>query len=151
MAEFTVNGRQYRSGMMPARTQFHVMRRMAPILPTMQSAISASMRVKAAQDLGIAIPADAQEAAMTAGLEFIAAIGALSDENADYILDQCLAVVQVNQTEFSGKWSPLRSKGGQMFDLDMMSELEIVKEVVLENYGPFFQGVAARLSSGAAA
>lgn len=151
MAEFTVNGRQYRSGMMPARTQFHVMRRMAPILPTMQSAITASMRVKAAQDAGQPIPADAQEAAVTAGLDFIAAIGTLSDENANYILDQCLAVVQVNQTEFSGKWSPLRGPGGQMFDLDMMSEMEIVKEVVQDNYGPFFQGVIARLNAGGAA
>lgn len=151
MAEFSVNGRQYRSGMMPARTQFHVMRRMAPILPTMQSAIMASMRVKMAQDAGEPITGDAQEAAVSAGLDFIAAIGTLSDENANYILDNCLAVVEVQQGEFSGKWSKLRGSGGSMFDLDMMSELEIVKEVVQDNYGPFFQGVAARLSNAVAA
>ena len=147
MAEFEIGGRKYRSGKMPARTQFHVMRRMAPILPTMQASITIGIRLKAAQDAGAPITEAMKEEVATAGLEFIGAIGTLSDEATDYILDNCLAVVQVAQPEFSGKWSPLRGAGGAMFDLDMMAELEIVKEVVQDNYGPFFQGVLARLNA----
>jgi hypothetical protein len=147
MAEFEIGGRKYQSGKMPARTQFHVMRRMAPILPAMQASITVGIKIKAAQDAGAPITDAMKEEAAVSGLEFIGAIGTLSDEAANYILDNCLSVVEVQQTEFSGKWSKLRGAGGLMFSLDMMTELEIVKEVVQDNYGPFFQGVLARLSA----
>lgn len=146
MAEFEVGGQKYRSGKMPARTQFHVMRRMAPILPAMQASIKVGIAMKAAQDAGEPITAEMKERVATAGLEFIGAIGTLSDEAANYILDNCLSVVQVQQADYT-KWSNLRGSGGAMFDLDMMTELEIVKEVVQDNYAPFFQGVVARLSA----
>ncbi|WP_368733775.1 phage tail assembly chaperone, partial [Citrobacter koseri] len=67
MAEFEVDGQTYRSGRMNARTQFHVLRRMAPLLGPLQS-------LAANQGGANALPV------------FADAIGGLSDEATDYIL-----------------------------------------------------------------
>ena len=70
MNEFEVDGHIYRSKKMAARTQFHVMRRMAPILAPLQAVASGDM---------------------TGSLVALAeAIGGLSDEASDYVLDHCL-------------------------------------------------------------
>jgi len=131
MAEFTVKGVDYRSGKMPARTQVHVLRRMAPIMGPLQ-ALSAGI---------------APQGAFVAMAE---AIAALSDEAADYILDHCLAVVERKQGE--AVWSKIKPNAGpglQFADIDMMAMLQIASNVLRDNYEALFREGLASLSGEA--
>ncbi|GBU18024.1 MULTISPECIES: phage tail assembly chaperone [Methylobacterium] len=132
MAEFEVDGQTYRSGRMNARTQFHVLRRMAPILGPLQS-------LAANQGGANALPV------------FADAIGGLSDEATDYILDHCLAVVERKQGEAWARIKP-PNVGALMFqDIDLMAMLQIAAHVLRDNYSELFQRGLAGLSGGATA
>lgn len=131
MTEFEVGGQTYRSGKMNARTQFHVLRRAAPIVGPIQSLASG-----AASGEAFAVLANA--------------ISTLSDEASDYILDQCLAVVERKQGDTA--WAKIKISQGQalMFDdIDMMAMLGIASHVMRDNYSALFQGGLASLNGGA--
>ena len=67
--DFELNGKEYRAGVIDARKQFHIVRRLAPIFGNMA--------------------AGGDTAVMLAN-----AIGSLSDDDADYVLFGLLAVVK---------------------------------------------------------
>lgn len=127
MAEFEVAGQTYRSGKMNARTQWHVLRRAAPIVGPIQSLASGAPSGEA-----FAIMAKA--------------IASLSDEEADYILDECLAVVERQQGPTAWAKIKMSSGPGLMFDdIDMMAMLAIASHVMRDNYAAVFQGGLATL------
>lgn len=128
--EFEIDGQTYRSGKMPARAQFHVLRRMAPIIGPLQALATGS-------DPLTALPVLAE------------AIGSLSDEAADYVMDNCLGVVDRKQGETG--WAKIRAaSGARMFaDIDLMAEMQIVAHVLRDNYTPLFQRGLATFGSGA--
>lgn len=130
MNEFEVDGHTYRSKKMNARTQFHVMRRMAPILAPLQAVASGDM-----------------SGSLVALAE---AIGSLSDEASDYVLDRCLEVVERKQGE--GGWAKVKLDGGPaMFaDIDLMALLQIAANVLRDNYAALFQKGLALQSNGGA-
>lgn len=130
MNEFEVDGQVYRSKKMNARTQFHVMRRMAPILAPLQAVASGDM-----------------SGSLVALAE---AIGSLSDEASDYVLDRCLEVVERKQGE--GGWAKVKLDGGPaMFaDIDLMALLQIAANVLRDNYAALFQKGLALQSNGGA-
>ena len=133
MAEFEVAGQTYRSGKMNARTQFHVLRRAAPIVGPIQSLSSGSATGEALSVLANAI-------------------ATLSDEASDYIIDHCMDVVERKQGETG--WAKIKVPGGSKFmfdDIDMMSMLGIASHVMREQFTPLFQGGLASLSSEARA
>lgn len=130
MSEFAVDGQTYRSNKMPARTQLHVLRRMAPIIGPLQS-------LTVGADPMAALPA------------FAEAVGSLSDEATDYIMDNCLASVDRKQGETG--WAKIRTSSGvSMFaDIDLPVEMQIVAHVLRENYTALFQRGLATFGSGA--
>ena len=131
MFEFEVDGQTYRSKKMNARTQFHVMRGMAPILAPLQSVATGNMD--------------------SALLKLAEAIGGLSDEASDYILDNCMLVVERRQGEAG--WAPIKPAGVStlMFqDIDLMAMLQIAANVLRDNYAALFQRGLALQSSGEA-
>lgn len=133
MAEFEIAGHTYRSGKMNARTQFHVLRRAAPIVGPIQSLASG-----AASSEAFAILANA--------------IATLSDDASDYIIDHCIEVVERKQGETG--WAKVKVPNGSKFmfdDIDMMSMLAIASHVMRDNYTALFQGGLASLSGGAKA
>jgi hypothetical protein len=63
-------------------------------------------------------------------------ISQLSDEDVDYVLDACLAVVQVKQER---GWSQVVSNGILMFQsADLKTQLQLTAEVVKFNLSDFF-------------
>ncbi|BAU93386.1 hypothetical protein MPPM_4781 [Methylorubrum populi] len=130
MNEFEVDGHTYRSKKMNARTQFHVMRRMAPILAPLQSVATGDLN-------GTLVP-------------LAQAIGSLSDDASDYILDRCLEVVERKQGEAG--WAKVKLDGGRnMFDdIDLMALLQIAANVLRDNYAVLFQKGLALQSNGGA-
>lgn len=126
--EFEINGQQYRSGKLNARQQFHVARRLAPVLG------------------GLAAASQGASTDFAHFLQPIAdAIAGMSDADCDYILDTCLGVVQRQQ---GSAWALILVNKAQMFDdIDLGVMLQIASKVITENLGGFFQGSAASVLS----
>jgi hypothetical protein len=120
-----VGGHQYRVGRIDARKQFHVARRLAPLLAGMSS-----------------VPDKSAGFAAFLG-PLTDALSGMSDEDVDYVLDTCLGVCQRIQT--NGQGAPVIARGGSLMfeDMDMGQMIQLAVKVIQENLGGFFPGAAA--------
>jgi hypothetical protein len=119
-----VGGQKYRIGRIDARKQFHVARRLAPLLAGMSG-----------------VPDKSAGFAAFLG-PLTDALSGMSDEDVDYVLDVCLGVCQRIQP--NGHPAPVMVRGGLMFeDIDMGQMIQLAVKVIQENLGGFFPGAAA--------
>lgn len=123
--EFDHKGQTYRAGKLDAMRQFHVTRRLAPLLPDLAKA-------------GITPGATGD---VTAILEPLAkAVAAMPDADAEYVLNTCLSVVERKQA--AGGWAKVMTGGQLMFeDIDMAAMLVVAWEVLRHNLSGFFAGL----------
>lgn len=131
MAEFEVAGHTYRSGKMNAWTQIHVLRRAAPIVGPIQS-----LSTGAASGEAFVVLANA--------------IASLSDDAMNYILENCLDVVERKQGEAG--WAKIKVPNTQRFmfvDIGMREMLAIASHVMRDNYFELFQGGLSDWNGGA--
>lgn len=140
-----VAGREYEVGLMTPREQFHVMRRLAPLLGTSGEAIFALLDKE--RDKAEVM----KTMAMTIG-PLAEALAYMPDEMINYILDTCLCHVK-QQNPDHGTWHPIyvRSPGSTMAmrmmqDVDALTELKLCSEVIKVNLSGFF----AQLSGASA-
>lgn len=120
MAEFSIKGIKYRSGTMDAMTQFHVVRRLGPILGSFRNMLDSKL------DDGLSIIAEA--------------ISKMSDVDTEYVINSCMAVVQREQaggTGWANVWST-QAKRPMFDDIDMATMLQIVFAVIGDAIVPFF-------------
>jgi hypothetical protein len=119
-----VGGQKYRIGRIDARKQFHVARRLAPLLAGMSG-----------------VPDKSAGFAAFLG-PLTDALSGMSDEDVDYVLDICLGVCQRLQP--NGHPAPVMVRGGLMFeDIDMGQMIQLAVKVIQENLGGFFPAGAA--------
>lgn len=136
MTEFTINGKNYRTGKMNARTQFHVARKVAPLFADLASSLRG-------RDL------NSTDTLMTALPELVSSVSTLPDETCDYVIDACLAVTQ--RQEGATQWVPVwnvQAKQPQFADMDMMTMLQIVGRALMDNLGGFFNALPSDLPGG---
>lgn len=117
--EFPVAGRTFRCAKLDAFSQFHVSRRIAPLL--------AGATKGEGDDLLSRLRGSVQ------------ALAEMSDGDANYVLFNCLGVVQVKLDGDRG-WTSIYSPGaGRMMDetIDMVQMLQIVGEVLADSLGNF--------------
>ena len=131
--EIDLNGHRYSIGKLSAKQQFHMSRRIAPIVPTL---IPVFVRLAAggkriSEDPGgmadvLQPPADG--------------LAAMKDEDAEYVLDTCMQAVQRKQEHgWANIWSA--SQRVPMFqDIDLAVMLPLALRVITENLGPLFKG-----------
>lgn len=115
--EFTINGSDYRSGKLDAKKQFHLARRLGPVLAKLPGVPESEIFAAVAEE-----------------------IADMSDEQCDYILDTCMAVVKRQQGD---AWAPVfNARAGvmQFDDIDMSAMLTIARYVIEENLASFFGG-----------
>jgi hypothetical protein len=120
MTEIEIKGVNYRCGRMDAKKQFHVARRLAPLLA----------------GLGGAIKGDA--AGFTELISPIAdALSKMSDKDTDYVIDTCLLVVQRRQGD---AWQSVTARDGSLMfdDIDLPALLQLTVAVIQQNLGSFF-------------
>ena len=116
--EFTIGEHTYRAGRLDARTQFHVVRRLGPVLADLTTASTGNVIANIA-----------------------VAVGKLKDEDADYVIDKSLRVVTRAQDNGRGWAAVSNPTGGLMFDdIDMPVMLQLVWKVLEEYLVPFFKG-----------
>lgn len=131
--EIDLNGNRYSIGKLSAKQQFHVSRRIAPILPTM---IPIFLRIK---ESGVNLTDDLDGMAQILQ-PFADGIAAMRDEDADYVIDACLSAVQRKQD--AGWFNVMGSTKQLMFqDIDLGVMLPLAVRVIVENLGPFIQGL----------
>lgn len=123
MAEFTVGEKEYKSGKLSAFQQFHVARKLGPMLAKM--APSAQVNGEATSVLSLMAP-------------MLDALSQASEADCDYVLQRCLSVVQRHQG--NNAWAPIWNDAAKRFqfeDIDMVTMLEIAVQVLMDNLGNF--------------
>jgi len=134
MAEIEIDGKQFVTGRMSARQQFHVARRLAPLFAAMFPA-GKKIDVSSAAEINLTACAEA--------------MARLSDADCDYVLDACLGVVK--HREESGSLFGIAVAGGKLrYDwIDMNMMLRLAASVVQDNLQGFM-GAVPSSSNGAA-
>lgn len=150
--EIELNGQMYSIGRLSAKQQFHVSRRIAPVIPPMIPAfLKLAEKLKDVKDedgeAGVKALLAGDLADMGGALQpFADAIAALKDADADYVIDTCLTVVQRRQNT---GWARVMSQDKVLMfqEMDMAVILPLVVQVIVVNLGPFIQGLLTSLPS----
>lgn len=117
-----IGGHEYQIGRLEPMAQFHVARRLGPVYNAFGSMALAS----------------ASGASPAAKLQpIVEAVSKLSDEDSEYVIQTCLAVVKRYDAD---KWCAVRASSGKVMfmDIDLMTMLTLVWAVVQENLASFF-------------
>ena len=125
--EIEISGMTYRVGKLNALAQFHVSRRLAPVM----AAIGLSL-----QSLTLGINADLTDFSAVLG-PAAEVMAAMKDDDANYIIFTCLAQVSRKDGE---RYAPVVNNGQFMYaDIDLPVMLRLVVEVLRTNLGNFLQ------------
>lgn len=139
MAEFEINGITYRIGKMTVFQQFHLERKVAPLIPKL---VPVFLKLQGATQPETDNPLTGDLASTVDMLSpFMEAIAGMDDAQAEFILGTSLSVVSRKQGD---TWSPVWSGRGNvaMFDdIDMNDMLKMTYRVILEALGPFIKGM----------
>lgn len=133
--EFDIGGHSYRADKLNAFQQFHVSRKIAPLVPAL---IPVFLQVSKMQG-GIKDNLDAIAAVLQ---PFADGLASLDDKAAEYVMSTCLSVVRRRAGD---NWAPVWSAqaNGMMFDdiNNLGAMMPIVVRVIQENLGPFISGL----------
>ncbi|WP_176331883.1 MULTISPECIES: phage tail assembly chaperone [Burkholderia cepacia complex] len=179
--EIQLNGGRYVIGKLSAMQQFHVSRRIAPIIPPMipvlmkfyaelEQADVAREQARAnaalaalAEGKGPSEAADAPAADKSRELlsmvdaiapvlqPFADALAGLKDEDAEYVFGTCLSVVERWQGTSWAKVWNIAHKTSMFDDIGIDVMLPLVVRVVVANLGPFISGLLTSQASNPAA
>ena len=136
--EIKLGDNLYSIGRLSAMQQLHVSRRIAPIIPAL---LPVFMRLR-----GNAIGADLD--GLAEALQPLAdGLAALKDEDAEYVVGNCMSAVQRQQaTGWARTWA-IEQKRFMFEDMDMGVILPLVVQVIVANLGPFIQGLLTSQAS----
>ena len=134
MTELELSGQAYRVGKLDAMRQFHVSRRIAPIIPTL-----APVFVKIAQDGSVT-----KDVSIVLHLlePFGQALSDMSDEASEYVMSTCLSVVQ--RRTMQNTWAPVwsaQAKSCMFDDMDLSVLMQLALRVITDSLGPFIAGL----------
>ena len=126
-----LGGNAYEIGRIDAMRQLHVSRRVLPVL--IAAGIGVAQLVqdpgKTVDDSWLMLVADGA----------MAVVARMSDEDVDYVVQHCLAVVKRRPVGSDLPWAPVMN--GKMFqfqDMDMRVIVQVVVATLRENVGSFF-------------
>lgn len=143
MTEFEIKGITYRIGKMSVFQQFHLERKVAPLVPKLLPIfLKLQGAAQSAAEGETSNPLTSDLAGTVDMLSpFMEAIASMDDAQAEFILGTSLSVVSRKQGD---TWSPIWSARGNvsMFDdIDMNDMLKMTYRVILEALGPFIKGM----------
>jgi len=148
MSEFQLGEDTYRIGKLSAFQQFHLSRKVAPIIPTLipvflklKESAKAAKAAEGAED-GELNPLSGDLSAMAEVMQpFADGIANMPDDAAEFILATCLGAVSRKQGKL---WHDVWSTNHNvcMFDdLDLGVMMKLSIRVITESLGPFLQGM----------
>lgn len=124
--EFTHDGHQYRVEHLPAMSQFHVVRRLGPVLA--QALASRAFTIAAAE-----------------------ALAKLPDADVEYVVGMCLSTMQRQDVKVAA-WAPVQVSGRMMFaDIDTLpAMMALITHSMKAQFSDFFSAAVLPESGGAA-
>lgn len=128
MEPFSVGEHTYRAERMDAMTQFHVVRRLSPILGSLREMLD--MQGREGMDSVSALSPLAQVAS------------SLPDEHVNYIINAALSLVK-RQLPGDAGWAPIWNRQVQkpMYeDMSFIEMLQVAGRVIMDSIGPFSLG-----------
>jgi hypothetical protein len=127
--EVVIDGATYRTGRLDARQQLHVGRRLIPALPGLLGSIVNADFSKL----------DGGSTLLLAAGPVGQAIAIMPQEDADYVVNTCLAVCS---KRVGDAWAPMMASNGQLMDseLPLKVMLRMVVETIKDNIGNFSPG-----------
>ena len=144
--QIELGGHVYVCGRLNAMEQFHVSRKLAPVLPTLVPLLANAANVAsvgAAMTGGAVDPAQAKELAESTR-PFAEALAEMSDENANFIVKTCLSVVK---RQGQGAWFAVVRNGEGMYDdMDIGVILPLVVRVITGSLGGFIKGLVTSVT-----
>jgi len=111
MYEFTHNGHQYRAGRLSAMEQFHVSRRISPLIPPL-----IPIFLQMARDTKDGQQQQAANLDQLASLfqPFTDGLASMKDADAEYVLSTCLSVV-MRRVADTNNWTPIWNKAAKRY------------------------------------
>lgn len=138
--ELEINKIRYITGRLTAFEQFHIMRRLAPLLSGLGESL-AKLPTTAPNENGAA--ADVSDEDVWNAIGPVAnVLSKMSDADTDYVLKHCLSKI----TRFNGQnWVPIMAQGNLMFeDIDLSAMMNLTISTVQENLASFFPAAPAK-------
>lgn len=131
--QFDVNGQTYEATKLDAFKQFHLSRKIAPVIPTL---IPLFVEISKGKDL-------TKDLSGLAGMlqPFADGLANLSDEHSEFVLKTCLSAVRRKQAD---KWVPIWSNSGNVClfdDMDIGVMIQVAINVIQDSLGGFIQGL----------
>ncbi|HDR9290382.1 TPA: hypothetical protein QDB46_005581 [Burkholderia multivorans] len=153
--EIELNGTRYAIGKLSAMQQFHVSRRIAPIIPPM---IPVLLQFYEEMDKTEKVSADEKQGVLALVTSvapvlqpFADALAGLKDEDAEYVFGTCLSVVERWQGAGWAKVWNFTHKTAMFDDIGIDVMLPLVVRVVVANLGSFISGLLTSQASSPAA
>ena len=152
MTVLEIGGNAYRINSMSAMTQFHVMRKLGPVLPgivpVLAQAAAALPQADGQEDGGASAmtTVDGVAAIAMAARPLLDGLAAMADADAEYVINHCLSAV-MRRDSGGRSWNAVSRDGVTMFDdIDLMTSMQIVWAVLRENYTSFFRAASTALA-----
>jgi hypothetical protein len=143
MVEFEIDGRQFRFDKLPAMQQFHVSRKIAPLIPPLLPIFG---QIRKDTEKGIAVKDDFDKLAPLLQ-PFADGLGNLTDESSEYVFNACLGVVRYKHGE---NWIPLWSTTSKVVMVSELNDasllLRLVIRVIQDSLAPFITGFLTNAS-----
>ncbi|WP_278652170.1 phage tail assembly chaperone [Pandoraea pnomenusa] len=153
--DLEIRGIKYRIGKLSAMKQLHVSRKIAPLVPALlpimlELASSKGMApVQPAADAPL-VGGTAPEVAVADGSgilsrpqllqPFADGLASLPDDQAEYVIGECLSVVQRFQgNSWFSIWAPA-ARQPTYEDIDLATMIELSVKVIADSLGPFIAG-----------
>lgn len=144
MVEFEINGRQFRFDKLPAMQQFHVSRKIAPLLPPLFPIFA-----QVTKELQAEGKTKKTKGNLTTDLDkigplfqpFADVLAGMSDETAEYVFGTCLGIVWYKHGENWIKFWNTTGKIAMVAELnDVGLMLQLVARVIQDALAPFISG-----------
>lgn len=139
MIEFEINGHNYRAEKLDAMKQWHVSRKLAPLIPVM---LPAFLAMKDLESMDEDLPGLANMLQPLAN-----GLADMSDESSEYLINTCLTVVQRQVGTTWGRVWDIPSKTPTFSDIDMLVMMKIVIQVIQDSLGSFISGLSINQQS----
>lgn len=137
MVEFEIDGRQFKFDKLPAMQQFHVSRKIAPLMPPLLP-IFAQVKKEMNSSKGALKELDKIGPLLT---PFAEALADMSDESSEYVFNACLGVIRYRHGD---NWIPLWNTSGRVVMVAELNDasllLRLVARVIQDSLAPFIAG-----------
>lgn len=137
-----INAHSYDIGKLNAKQQFHVLRKLAPLITHVPALLPLAHQFKTKGDAASENAVLENSALLQAIGPVASAFAELPEKDADYVIHTCLGVVRRQAQGGTGYCGLVTTGGDLMFEgMPMLEMLTLVVHVLRESLGDFFSAL----------